>query len=216
MPSSFRLLLFLRYPQPGKTKTRLIPALGAAGAAQLQRQMAEYLLAKISHSAWEIQVHFSGASLQDMQAWLGGHRIYRPQAEGALGEKLWSGFQSAFAEGEARSLHRQHNRVIAIGADCPDLSVQHIHQAFDQIEHRDLVLGPAKDGGYYLIGLRQMDETTAQKALFTDISWGSAAVFQQTMEKARRLDLSTAQLETLADIDRPQDLPIWHRLQSVA
>jgi len=216
MPTSSRLLLFLRYPQPGRTKTRLIPALGAAGAAQLQRQMAEYLLAKVNHPDWEIQVHFSGASLPDMQAWLGEHRVYRPQAEGDLGEKLWSGFQSAFVEGAARSLHHQHNRVIAIGADCPDLSVRHIHQAFDQLEHCDLVLGPAKDGGYYLIGLQQTTETTAQKSLFTDISWSSAAVLQQTVEKARISNLSTAQLETLADIDRPQDLPIWYRLQSAA
>lgn len=214
MPSSSRLLLFLRYPQPGRTKTRLIPALGAAGAAQLQRQMAEYLLTKLSHSAWEIQIHFSGASLQEMQAWLGSHRIYRPQAEGDLGMKLWSGFQTAFVEDDARSI----NKVIAIGADCPDLGVRQIHQAFDQLERHDLVLGPAQDGGYYLIGLRQTAEenTASQKSLFTNISWSSAAVMQQTVDKAQGLGISMAQLETLADIDRPQDLPIWYRLQSVA
>ncbi|MEM8505203.1 MAG: TIGR04282 family arsenosugar biosynthesis glycosyltransferase [Cyanobacteria bacterium P01_D01_bin.1] len=223
MSPSCRLLLFLRYPQPGRTKTRLIPALGAAGAAQLQRQMAEYLLAKISHPDWETQIHFSGTSLQEMQAWLGPHRSYRSQVKGDLGERLWSGFRSAFAEGDAQSPNQSPTQVIAIGADCPDLSVRHIHRAFEQLDHHDLVIGPAKDGGYYLIGLRQsakqtaeQSTPTAQQALFKNISWSTAAVLQQTIDKAQTLGLSMSQLEMLSDVDRPQDLPIWYRLQSVA
>ena len=212
MPPSYRLLLFLRYPQSGRTKTRLIPALGADGAAELQRQMAEYLLAKISYPTWQTQIHFTGTSLLNMQSWLGSQQSYRAQARGDLGEKLWSGFQSAFAEGEASS--PQPNRVIAVGADCPDLSVQHIQQAFEQLDRHDLVLGPAQDGGYYLIGLRQSN--FSQKSLFTGISWSTAAVLQQTLEKAQELTLSSAQLETLTDIDRPQDLAIWYRLQAAA
>lgn len=231
MPPSNRLLLFLRYPQPGRTKTRLIPALGAVGAAQLQRQMAEYLLAKLSHSMWETQIYFTGASLQDMQSWLGVGQSYRPQSEGDLGERLWSGFQSAFAEGDAsaRTPNRVPNRVIAVGADCPDLSIRHIAQAFEQLDSHNLVLGPAKDGGYYLIGLQQFLALEAavcqktfpqtpfsQKSLFTDISWSTSAVLQQTMEKAEALNLSMVQLETLGDVDRPQDLPIWYKLQDAA
>ncbi|MGB3789374.1 MAG: TIGR04282 family arsenosugar biosynthesis glycosyltransferase [Phormidesmis sp.] len=216
MSSSHRLLLFLRYPQPGHTKTRLIPALGAVGAAELQRQMAEYLLAKISHPSWETQIYFTGASQLDMQSWLGVQQTYRVQSQGDLGERLWSGFQSAFAEGETPS--PQLNRVIAVGADCPDLSVRHIRQAFEQLDRHDVVLGPAKDGGYYLIGLRQsaLGKKPPQKSLFTDISWSTDAVLQQTIEKAQKLNLSTVQLETLSDIDRPQDLAIWHRLQTAA
>ncbi len=217
MPSSHRLLLFLRYPQPGRTKTRLIPALGAAGAAELQRQMAEYLLARISHSDWKTQVHFTGASLLDMQSWLGSQQSYRAQAEGDLGKRLWSGFQLAFTESKASP--PQLNRVIAVGADCPDLSIRHIQQTFEQLDRHDVVLGPAKDGGYYLIGLRQFDldkKSISQKSLFTGISWSTSTVLQQTLERAQTLNLSTAQLETLADIDRPQDLAIWHRLQAKA
>ncbi|MBE9061438.1 TIGR04282 family arsenosugar biosynthesis glycosyltransferase [cf. Phormidesmis sp. LEGE 11477] len=231
MPPSHRLLLFLRYPQPGQTKTRLIPALGAVGAAQLQRQMAEYLLAKLDHPAWQLQIHFTGASLRDMQSWLGSGYAYKPQIEGNLGEKLWSGFQSTFAE-ENPALSSQ-NRVVAVGADCPDLSVRHIRQAFEHLDYDDVVLGPALDGGYYLIGLRQSclpsksfsssptssalpPDSLSQKSLFTDISWSTSAVLRQTLESAKALDLSTAQLETLADIDRPSDLAIWHRLQTDA
>lgn len=108
--------------------------------------------------------------------------------------------------------------MIAVGADCPDLSVRHIQQAFESLCRHDVVLGPAKDGGYYLIGLRQsdLDKKPSQKSLFTGISWSTSAVLQQTIEKAQELDLSTAQLETLADIDRPQDLAIWHRLRTAA
>ncbi len=217
MSPSHRLLLFLRYPQPGHTKTRLIPALGAVGAAKLQRQMAEYLLAKVSHPSWKTQIHFTGASLLDMQSWLGVQQTYQAQSQGDLGERLWSGFQSAFAESETSS--PQLNRAIAVGADCPDLSVQHIQQAFEQLDRHDVVLGPAQDGGYYLVGLCQSalgKKPPSQKSLFTGISWSTDAVLQQTIEKAQTLNLSTVQLETLSDIDRPQDLAIWHRLQTAA
>ena len=209
MPPSYRLLIFLRYPQLGRTKTRLIPVLGPAGAAQLQRQMAEYLLAKLEHPAWQIQIYFTGAHSHDMQSWLGKDRFYRPQVEGDLGKRLWSGFQSAFAEDQSVA---SLNRAIAVGADCPDLSVRHIHQAFEYLEHHDLVLGPAQDGGYYLIGLRQ--SSYSQRSLFTDISWSTSAVLLQTVAKAQELSLPMVQLETLADIDRPEDLAIWHRLQA--
>lgn len=222
MPFSHRLLLFLRYPKPGYTKTRLIPALGAVGAAELQRQMAEYLLANIAHPAWQTQIYFTGASLRDMQAWLGQEPSYRSQVEGGLGERLWAGFQSAFAEGEASPPLK--NRVVAVGADCPDLNVRHIQQAFEHLDNHDVVLGPAQDGGYYLIGLRQScssqtslaSKSFSCESLFTDISWSTSAVLQQTLEKAQASNLSTVQLGTLADIDCPPDLAIWHRLQTAA
>ncbi|MEM6452668.1 MAG: TIGR04282 family arsenosugar biosynthesis glycosyltransferase [Cyanobacteria bacterium P01_D01_bin.105] len=246
MPSSSpcRLLLFLRYPTIGHTKTRLIPALGAVGAAALQRHMAEYLVRRLQHPNWELQIHFSGASLAEMQAFLGPELVYCPQANGDLGDRLWHGFHQGFKEDYLLFPHRfdrtrfglAHtqqasmagrrltsrtltSRTLAIGADCPDLSCHHIQQAFDTLKSQDVVLGPASDGGYYLIGLRQPPNSipdTPIKMLFQDIDWSTPRVFTQTLQKVQQLGLSCAQLETLSDVDRPEDLAIWERLQAVS
>jgi uncharacterized protein len=197
---SCRLLLFVRYPQAGKTKTRLIPALGKVGAAKLQRQMAEYLLCRVQQPNWQLQIHFTGGTRSEMADWLGTGLMYCPQVGESLGDRLRYAFQQ----------ESQH-RVVAIGADCVDLSADHIHQAFQALIHHDVVLGPAQDGGYYLIGLRRFHPPLG--ALFEGIDWSTSRVLQQTQAKIRQLGRSLAQIETLSDIDRPQDLAIWERIQ---
>lgn len=196
-----RLLLFLRYPQPGRTKTRLIPALGAVGAAQLQRQIVNYLLTRISSAHWQLEVHFTGCQLGEIQDWLGPDLRYCPQCEGGLGARLRYGFEGCFERDE-------RGCAIAIGADCPELSVEHIASAFDHLQTKDLVLGPATDGGYYLIGLSRLNP-----CLFEGIDWSTSRVLAQTMEKARQHGLTMAKLPMLSDIDRPEDLVVWERLQ---
>lgn len=214
-PNVCRLLLFLRYPQPGHTKTRLIPALGAEGAARLQRKMSEYLLRRIGRPGWTVEIYFTGGGLSEMQTWLGQQFVYCPQVEGDLGARLQAGFQNGFSASAAQPDIEQGalagRRVVAIGSDCPDLSAAHIRQAFQQLAHKDVVLGPAQDGGYYLIGLRHM-----QVGLFRDISWSTSVVFQETCEKAFQLGLSVATLPLLSDIDRPTDLAIWERIQRLS
>ncbi|MEM9120617.1 MAG: TIGR04282 family arsenosugar biosynthesis glycosyltransferase [Cyanobacteria bacterium P01_F01_bin.56] len=200
------LLFFIRYPQPGRTKTRLISALGAEGAAQLQKEMAEYLLGKLRDSQWQVQVYFTGALLAQMQAWLGPNLVYCAQADGDLGCRLWRAFEQAFSAGA--------QRIVAVGADCPSLDARHIDQAFNQLESHNAVLGPANDGGYYLIGLRQ--ESCQHQALFQGIDWSTPRVLQQTQAKARQLNLSLAELEMLSDVDRPQDLAVWRRIQAMS
>jgi len=197
---SCHLLLFIRYPRPGQTKTRLIPALGAVGAAQLQRQMTEYLLCQIQQPDWQLQIHFTGGTRSEMTNWLGTELMYRPQVGDTLGDRLRYAFEQA-----------SQNRIIAIGADCVDLNTDHIHQAFQALTRHDVVLGPAQDGGYYLIGLRRFCPPLG--ALFEDIDWSTSRVLLQTQAKVRQLGRSLAQLETLSDIDRPQDLAIWERIQ---
>lgn len=235
------LLLFMRYPQAGQTKTRLIPALGAAGAAELQQQMSEYLLSRIARpDQWQLQIHFTGAELADMEGWLGVGWDYQKQVAGDLGDRIKSAFQTAFqvasqraSQTTSQAASRGHSvihqsapiapkRVIAIGADCPDISAQHIQQAFDALVDSELVVGPASDGGYYLIGLRQSPHQSVSslvnrqlEMLFGDIDWSTPRVFRQTQAKIQQLGLSLAQLEVLSDIDRPEDLSIWERLQAV-
>lgn len=191
------LIIFTRYPEPGKTKTRMIPALGEEGAANLQRQMTENTLAKVkklqAFYPVSVEIHFAGGNQQLMQAWLGADVIYHQQGEGDLGKRMASAFERSFTAGM--------KGVVIIGTDCPDLDTQIMAEAFKFLETQDVVLGPAQDGGYYLIGLRRLIPE-----LFVGINWGTAQVRRQTVEIADNLGLAIASLPILHDIDRPEDL----------
>ena len=196
------LIIFSRYPEPGKTKTRMIPALGAEGAAQLQREMTEHTLntAKrlLSDRNIKIEIHFVGGNAELMRQWLGQDLQCIPQAVGDLGDKMRSGFDRAFG------LNTQ--RVVTIGIDCPDIDPTILNDAFDSLRTQDLVLGSAEDGGYYLIGLNH-----SVPQLFSNIDWGTERVLTQTKKIAEELDLQIHYLPTLSDVDRPEDLSIWQK-----
>jgi rSAM/selenodomain-associated transferase 1 len=198
------LIVFTRYPEPGKTKTRLIPALGAQGAANLQRQMTEHTISQVKAlqntlPIWT-EIRFAGGNQQLMQEWLGSDLIYQEQGEGDLGSRMARSLASAFRNGA--------QQVVIIGTDCPSVNAQTLTQAFEQLQlNCDLVLGPAVDGGYYLIGLRR-----PIPELFINIDWGTAQVFSQTVNTAKQLQLSVAYLPEKADIDRPEDLPLWEQI----
>lgn len=194
------LIIFTRYPEPGNTKTRLIPVLGAEGAATLQRQMTEHKLVEVNQLLTfyplSVEVHFAGGNEQLMQEWLGSSLVYRRQSEGDIGDRMASAFQLSFAAGMTAG--------VLIGSDCPDLNAPLMAEAFQLLRQHDLVLGPALDGGYYLIGLRRLIPE-----LFTGIPWSTAEVLQQTITIAKRLGLAVAKLPLLSDVDRPEDLSVW-------
>ena len=202
-PAPARLIVFTRYPEPGRAKTRLIPALGALGAATVHRQMTEHTLlqARKLHSTHgiSIAVHFDGSGHQQMQDWLGADLVYQSQPSGDLGWRMARSLRDAFQAGI--------ERVAIVGTDCPGLDTALMGTAFDRLLTHDLVLGPALDGGYYLIGLRYF-----VPELFVDISWSTDRVFIQTVEIAHRLNLSIDRLPYLADVDRPEDLPVWEQI----
>lgn len=199
-----RLIIFTRYPEEGLTKTRLIPTLGAKGAATLHRQMTEYTLSKVrelqNNHQLSIAVCFTGGNLSLMQHWLGPDIIYQAQGEGDLGYRMARSLSVAFQDGI--------ERVVIIGTDCPGLNAQLLEKAFYQLYSHNLVLGPAIDGGYYLIGLPYLIPE-----LFTSINWGTEEVLQKTVDIANKLDLSIAYLPQLADIDRPEDLSVWEQIR---
>jgi uncharacterized protein len=192
------LIIFTRYPTTGTVKTRLIPAVGAAGAARLHRQMTERTLDRArelpQRMPVSISVHFDGSNCQQMADWLGLDIVYQSQGEGDLGVRMNRSISSALEQG--------CDRVVLIGTDCPELTADILAQAFAELLERDLVLGAALDGGYYLIGMRQ-----PQPELFIGVDWGTDRVLQQTIAIANRLNLSIGYVPTLADIDRPEDLP---------
>ena len=201
-----RLIVVTRHPKPGRSKTRLIPALGADGAAELHRRMARHTLQWTERLAEarpvDVRVRFTGADETAMAECFGSQFLYDPQGDGDLGQRLERALRESFQAG--------CRRVVAVGTDCPSLSENIVRQAFDHLQDHDLVIGPATDGGYYLIGLARHAES-----LFQDISWGGDQVLQQTLSAARQANLSIAILPTLADVDRPEDLAVWSEAESV-
>ena len=204
-PARELLIVFTRYPEPGRAKTRLIPALGALRAATVHRQMTEHTLLQVrklhSTRSISIAVHFDGSGDRQMQDWLGADLGYQSQSSGDLGGRMARSFDDAFQAGI--------ERVSIIGTDCPELDAELMGRAFDELLTHDLVLGPAIDGGYYLIGLRYFIPE-----LFVDISWSTDRVLVQTVAIADKLNLSVGYLPILADVDRPEDLPIWEQIGS--
>lgn len=201
------LIIFTRYPEQGKTKTRLIPAIGAEKAADLQRQMTEHTLKTVAGLSEQlnlkISIYFNGGNLNLMQQWLGDQYHYQLQSDGDLGDKMYFALKDSFS--------KDSQRVVIIGIDCPSLSVDILNQAFTSLSNHDMVIGGADDGGYYLLGLRKLEKT-----LLENINWGTNTVFSQTMTIAQQLNYKIYQLPILKDIDRPEDLKFWHNETSVS
>jgi rSAM/selenodomain-associated transferase 1 len=197
-----RLIVMTRFPETGTVKTRLIETLGEEGATDLHRRMAERTVKTArgfsKRSGVGIEISFEGGGVEKMEQWLGRLPMSR-QSSGDIGVRM----NSAFVE--AREAGSQ--RIVLIGADCPGISSALLGTAFDSLEKSDLVLGPAKDGGYYLIGLSH-----PHPELFQNIDWGSETVLEQTLSRARTAGISATQLPMLEDIDRPEDLGAWERI----
>ncbi len=191
-----RLSIFTRYPVAGLAKTRLIPALGEQGAADLHDRMTRQVIDQargLALPAMAVEVCFAGADSDAMRRWLGDDLRYVPQDDGDLGQRMLAVFVRAATEGVAAT--------VLIGTDLPDLRADHLARAFDALARHDLVLGPATDGGYYLIGLRQ-----PLPSLFDGVAWSTAAVLDQTLDRAKEAGLTVALIDRLRDVDRPEDL----------
>ncbi len=207
MARSDRLILFGRYPVPGRTKTRLIPLLGAACAADFQRDLTERTLRTDRGAARgrpvDLEACFEGGSPAKLRRWLGPNLIFSEQSSGDLGERMKFAFLEAFQQGA------QH--VLLHGTDIPDLTTHHIDEAFHALKSRDLVLGPSTDGGYWLIGLKKPAD------LFDGMDWGTSSVFDKTVAAAREQGLSLHVLSPLTDMDTGEAvkhrMPQWTREQ---
>ena len=191
-----RIAIFTRYPEAGKAKTRLIPLLSEQGAADLHRALTEKTLDTVREAATsdtEIEIRYTGASTARMAGWLGDDLYLTDQGPGDLGARMRRTFAEAFTVGATA--------CVIVGSDIPSLRPRHITTAITALRDNDLVLGPAKDGGYYLIGLRQV-----QHVLFDGPAWGQHSVLAQTLAIAMQTGLSVFQLEMLEDVDRPEDV----------
>ncbi len=192
-PQPVRVVAFARFPVAGMCKTRLIPAVGAEGAATIHTKLVESCIAAMRGSGLTTELHVTGADLSAFRDWLGEDIRFIDQGEGDLGDRL------------ARAAAPYP--VIFIGSDAPDLHEGRLIAAAKALASAPAVIGPAEDGGYYLLGLN-----APAPWLFNDMDWGTETVFEETMRRFSAHGIAPTVLETLADLDRPEDLARWPEL----
>lgn len=197
------ILVFARAPVPGAVKTRLIPALGAAGAARLHHELVRHTLRQAAAAGCDrLELWITGdggeAEPEDLAASVGA--CLRWQGEGGLGTRMASALSDAIA---------RDGPALIIGSDCPWLDAATLADARIGLESRDAVLGPALDGGYVLLGLHRVEPS-----LFAQIPWGTDRVLALTRERLAALAWDWFELEPRSDIDRPEDLGPLRRLGS--
>ena len=185
-----RIVMFTRWPTAGLAKTRLIPAVGPEGAATIHRRLTERTLDVIKAAGLTPEVWFTGATIKAFSAWLGADADYVDQGDGDLGVRLARAARAA--------------PVILMGSDAPDLSAAHLRGAVAALNQHPAVIGPAEDGGYWLLGLRAPSPWA-----FDDVPWSTDRVFAITVNRFRERGMEPRILATLADLDTPDDLRRW-------
>lgn len=183
--------LFLKAPVSGKVKTRLAAALGDKDARMAYVELVEFLVRRIGNRP--LHIHHTPADAGPMREWLGERYVYHAQRGDDLGERLEYAMELEFAGGA--------DRLIFLGGDCPYVDEARLEEAFDSLGDHDVVLGPATDGGYYLIGLKRL-----LPEVFRNVAWGTGAVFRQTLDICRKNGFLFALLPEEADVD---DLKTW-------
>jgi rSAM/selenodomain-associated transferase 1 len=190
-----RLLVFTRAPRAGQVKTRLIPRLGSEGAADFHARLIRHCLRGVTHAGLCPVELWCAPSCHD-PFFQGCRERYgvelHDQAQGELGERMHKALESALEGAEA---------AILIGTDIPSIEAADLDAAFQALHQgKDAVVGPAHDGGYYLIGFKQPN-----RRLFEGINWGTSTVFQETVSRLQQLDMNWLCLRKRADVDTPED-----------
>lgn len=190
------LILFVRKPELGKVKTRIAATEGDKAALAIYKKLLGHTRDITTSLTCTKYVFYAGAIEQD-DFWSGDyHKDLQENAE--LGQRMQQAFEKTFRKG--------HHRVCIIGSDCYELTTAHIEEAFEKLSSYDVVLGPAKDGGYYLLGMKG-----GLKAVFENVQWSTEEVLKQTLEQICRQGYSYTLLEALNDVDTIEDVPVQWR-----
>jgi uncharacterized protein len=192
-----RLVVFVRAPRLGQVKRRLAATLGDAAALAIYRDLVHSLITLLK-PLHPVELRYTpDDALDEVRGWAQPGWSLSPQGAGDLGARMQAAFVDAFAAGK--------QRVLLIGSDCPTLRLSDLNEAWTGLKDNDVVLGPARDGGYWLIGLRQ-----ARPKLFQSVAWSTKSVLRETLDRAREAGLRVTQLRELADIDTEHD---WREFQ---
>lgn len=190
------ILVFAKFPEPGRVKTRLARALGDAAALRLYKAFVGDLLDTLSQTGHPVEICCHPAdALERMRDWLGPSYAYRPQQGADLGERMANALSATFREGR--------KAAVLVGTDLPDLPGAILSAAFAGLERTGTVLGPSPDGGYYLIGFTA---ATFRPDVFRNIPWSTEAVLSQTRDRMAENGLSPTLLPVWNDIDTLADL----------
>ena len=193
------VLLFAKAPLAGQVKTRLAQELGVAGAYRAHCMLLLDALRRLDGGPWQYQLWMT-ADTSQAQAWSAefGYAL-RQQAGDNLGRRMAHAMGEAFAAGA--------QRVVLLGADCPSINLDYLTETFTALCDHDVVLGPAADGGYGLIGSKRPIE-----GAFQGIRWGTGEVFDQSIKRCRSLGLNVYVGQEIWDVDEPTD---WQRYQAL-
>lgn len=202
LPTSSRvpgtqLIIFVKAPRAGFVKTRLAATVGSETALETYETLVEIITTNL-RSVRNVDLHFAPADAgQEVARWLQDGWTSSPQTDGDLGKKLKAAFRQAFDQG--------FERVLIIGSDCPYVEPADISAAESELEKNDVVLGPATDGGYWLVGLKVL-----ASELFENINWSTESVLQETLSQAKSAKLTVGQIRELSDVDNVADLMRFH------
>jgi rSAM/selenodomain-associated transferase 1 len=187
-----RVLVFAKAPRSGLVKTRLAREVGEERALSVYRNIGEQVTSAVS-SEYPVTVWYDPPGAEpEMRAWL-GDREFATQRGSDLGSRMEHAFRHHFARGDTP--------VLAIGADAPAVTAETIREALGILQRVDVAIGPAVDGGYYLLGLKVLHEP-----LFHEVPWGTSDVLQVTVRRCQDLDLTVGQLGIQRDVDTAEDL----------
>lgn len=186
------LLIFIKNPEKGYVKTRLARSIGDDQALKVYRRLLSMTKSVTDQLHIDRQVWYSDFIDND-DLWSNGEYDKRLQSGEGLGERMKDAFRRAFAKG--------YKNVVIIGSDCSGLTSALVEDAFKLLGDNDVVVGPSKDGGYYLLGM-----SSFYPRLFNDISWSTSEVIEQTLDQVKELKLSFTSLPELNDIDTVEDL----------
>lgn len=186
------LLLFVRNPELGKVKTRLAKDLGEEKALAIYIKLLQHTRAITKGITAGKRVYYA-EEVQDNDMWDNPTYQKKVQPEGDLGYKMEQAFATAFQDG--------YGAVVIIGSDCLQLNQLLIEQAFEALENHDVVIGPARDGGYYLLGMKQV-----HSSFFKNKLWSTSAVFPATLADIQESRLSYSLLPVLSDVDHAADV----------
>jgi hypothetical protein len=185
-------MIFLKNPVSGSVKTRLAASIGDARALEIYNKLVEHTVGASLRVDADIQLWYS--SFVDQKDRFDGKRLTKRLQQGEdLGARMWVAFQEGFREGYAK--------VAVIGSDCPDISPGILESAFSRLDKNEVVLGPAEDGGYYLIGM-----SSRFPFLFQEMTWSTPDVLPETIRRLEERSISYGLLSELNDIDTVEDL----------
>lgn len=184
------LIIFVRTPVLGKVKTRLAASVGDHEALRIYRLLQNWTKEVATSCSCKKYLFYAG-DIDQQDIWDQTTFVKKLQSGATLGDRMKSAFQQVLAS---------HDKVVIIGSDCAQLREKHVEKAFENLESSDIVIGPAMDGGYYLLGM-----TKSHEELFSDIPWSTDQVANITITKAKKLGLTISHLETLSDIDTYED-----------